>query len=96
MKTLHNSPNSKAQDNVPDIVRYGNPGMFELLCKASSESEGWMKSTKAMQVPGGGVVQTTTQQINPNGSSSISEALVFVPWVIVRKDIETGYNRLML
>ena len=29
----------------------GNGDMFKLLCKASSQKEGWMKSTKAMEIP---------------------------------------------
>jgi len=38
-----------------------------------------MKSTKAMLVPGGTVIQVTTQQRNPDGSYAVAEALTFVP-----------------
>lgn len=48
-KTLHNSDVSGARKNVPDIKVVGNGDMFRLLCKASSQNEGWMKSTKAME-----------------------------------------------
>ena len=68
MKTLHNSGVSDARVNVKDIRVVGNVDMFRLLCKASSDTEGWMKSTKACEVPGGCVVQVTTQQRNPDGS----------------------------
>jgi hypothetical protein len=51
MKTLHNSDISGARQNVKDIKVVGNGDMFRLLCKTSSENEGWMKSTKACQVP---------------------------------------------
>lgn len=86
-KTLHNSDVSGAHKNVPDIKVFGNGDMFQLLCKASSEAEGWMKSTKAMEIPGVGcVVQVTTQQ-----GEQIAEAVTFVPWVMIKelKD-ETG------
>lgn len=76
-KTLHNSTVSGARQNVEDIKVFGNGDTFKLICKASSEAEGWMKSTKAMEIPGVGcVVQVTTQQ-----GDNIAEALTFVPGV---------------
>ena len=84
MKTLHNSDVSGAKKNVPDIVVYGNGDMFKLLSKASSQREGWMKSTKAMEIPHVGcLVQVTTQQRNPDGSYAVAEALQFVPGVVL-------------
>lgn len=80
-KTLHNSEASGTRKNVPDVKFFGDGDLFQLLSKASSDAQGWMKSTKAMQVPGGCVVQVTTQQKNLNGSSAIAEALTFVPGV---------------
>lgn len=90
MKTLHNSDVSGARDNVKDIVVVGNGDMFRLLCKASSESEGWMKSTKACEVDGGCIVQVTTQQRNPNGSYVVAEAITFVPGVRISTDENNG------
>lgn len=89
-KTLHNSDISGAKKNVPDINVVGNGDMFQLLCKASSEAEGWMKSTKAMELPNGCLVQVTTQQKNKDGSYSIAEALSFVPGVKIDIDINGG------
>ena len=84
MKTLHNSDISGAKKNVPDIVVYGNGDLFKLLCKASSKKEGWMKSTKVMEIPHVGcLVQITTQQRNPDGSYAVAEALQFVPGVVL-------------
>lgn len=80
-KSLGNTTVDGAKKNVSDLVVYGNGDMFQLLCKASSKAEGWMKSTKAMQVHGGCLVQVTTQQRNPDGSYAIAEALQFVPGV---------------
>lgn len=94
-KTLHNSDLSGARKNVKDIKVVGNGDMFQLLCKASSEEEGWMKSTKAMEVTGGCIVQVTTQQKNPDGSYSLAEALTFVPGVKVYDDPEYKGGRVL-
>ena len=59
--------------------------LFKLLSKASSEAEGWMKSTKAMQTPMGCVVQVTTQQISADGSHTVAEALTFVPGATIEE-----------
>jgi len=47
-----------------------------------------MKSTKVCNVPGGCIVQVTTQQRNPDGSYAVAEALTFVPevWMIEEGD----------
>ncbi|MAW08006.1 MAG: hypothetical protein CME61_06960 [Halobacteriovoraceae bacterium] len=74
-KTLHNSDISGAKKNVRDIEVFGNGDTFKLICKASSKTEGWMKSTKAMEIEGVGcVVQVTTQQ-----GGNVAEAVTFVP-----------------
>lgn len=90
MKTLHNSDVSGARKNVKDIQVVGDGDLFRLLSKASSESEGWMKSTKAMEVSGGCLVQVTTQQRNPDGSYAVAEALSFVPSVKIADDENNG------
>ena len=78
-KTLYNSDGNGTQENVPDVNFFGDENTFQLIAKASSEEEGWMKSTKAMEIKGVGcVVQVTTQQQNENGSYSLAEALTFV------------------
>ena len=76
-KTLHNSTADGATKNVDDIKFYGDGDTFKLISKASSAKEGWMKSTKAMEIEGVGcVVQVTTQQ-----GDNVAEALTFVPGV---------------
>jgi hypothetical protein len=90
-KTLHNSDISGARVNVPDIKVVGNGDLFQLLAKASSQKEGWMKSTKAMEISGlGCLVQVTTQQRNPDGSYAVAEALTFVPNVAIQTDSNGG------
>ena len=92
MKTLSNSTVSGARKNVSDLAVVGNGDMFQLLCKASSKAEGWMKSSKAMEVASGCVVQVTTQQRNPDGSYVVAEALTFVPNVRIVKDTNVELN----
>jgi hypothetical protein len=90
-KTLHNSDISGAKQNVPDIKLIGDGDTFLLLCKASSDNEGWMKSTKAMAIKGVGcLVQVTTQQKNPDGSYAVAEALSFIPKVQIVRDLNGG------
>ena len=85
-KTLSNTTASQAKDNVKDIVFWGNGDTFKLLSKASSKAEGWMKSSKAMEIEGVGcVVQVTTQQGN-----NVAEAVTFVPGVKIQELYNTG------
>jgi len=70
-----------AKENISDLVIYGNGDTFALLCKASSRKQGFMKSSKVCNVPGGCIVQVTTRQKNPDGSYALAEALTFVPGV---------------
>lgn len=83
MKTLKNTTSDGASKNVKDIKFWGNGDTFKLISKAWSEEEGWMKSTKAMDVGRGVVVQVTTQQKNPDGSYAIAEALSYVDGVSI-------------
>ena len=97
MKTLHNSDVSGARENVKDIQVFGNGDMFQLLCKASSEAEGWMKSTKAMEITDlGCVVQVTTQQRNIDGNYVVAEAVTFVPGVSIMEDAVNGGRKLVI
>lgn len=64
---------------------WGNGDTFKLISKASSVAEGWMKSTKAMEIEAVGcVVQVTTQQGN-----NIAEAITFVPGVRIKEEYNT-------
>jgi predicted RNA-binding protein with TRAM domain len=94
-KTLGNTDVNGARKNVKDIVVFGNGDAFQLLCKASSQKEGWMKSTKAMEVPGGCVVQVTTHQRNHDGTNAVAEAVTFVPGVKIADDPDFGGRKLV-
>ena len=82
-KALGNTDANGTKKNVSDVVFFGDGDMFKLLCKASSKSQKWMKSTKAMEVPGGCVVQSTTQQ-----GDHVAEALTFVPCVRIHAHLD--------
>lgn len=83
-KSLSNTDSNGAKKNVKDIVFWGNGDTFKLISKASSKDEGWMKSTKAMEIKGVGcVVQVTTQQ-----NDNVAEALTFVPFVEIQEEME--------
>ena len=73
---------------ISDVVVHGDGDTFALLCKASSNAQGWMKSTKVCNVYDGCVVQVTTQQRNPDGSYAVAEAITYVPhcWIDTRTE----------
>ena len=74
-KSLNVESMSDLKAKVSDVEVFGDPGAWKVLGKASSKAQGWMKSTKAMEIPGRGVViQASTQQ-----GGQVAEALVFVP-----------------
>jgi hypothetical protein len=87
-KTLDISAVKQAKATISDLVVFGDGDIFGLLSKASTQEQGWMKSTKVMNVPGGCVVQVSTQQRNPDGSYAVAEALTYVPGVRMNRDAQ--------
>jgi len=88
MKTLGNTDTNGARKNVKDIVFWGNGDTFKLISKASSQAEGWMKSTKAMEIEGVGcVVQVSTQQ-----GDNVAEAVTFVPHTVIVEKLDPENN----
>lgn len=87
-KTVNVTDMQDLSNKVQDIEVFGDPGKWELLCKASSKSEGWMKSTKTMQLDNGLLVQVSTQQ-----GDNISEAITFIPRAKV-VEVKRGENTL--
>lgn len=95
MKTLNNTTEKQAKDQVSDLEVFGDGDSWKLLCKASSNMEGWMKSTKAYEIPGVGcMVQVTTQQRFSGGlrgwAYAVAEAVTFVPGVKIAEEVEKG------
>jgi hypothetical protein len=82
-KKLFNTDANAAKKNEKEILSWGIGDTFQLISKASSIEEGWMKSTKAMEIEGVGcVIQVTTQQ-----GDNVAEALTFVPMTKIKEFI---------
>ena len=92
-KTLDIKNIEDAKQKINDIEVFGDGDTFRLITKASYSSQGWMKSTKAMDTGNGCVIQVTTQQRNPDGSYAIAEAIAFVPNVRIHGK---GENRVII
>lgn len=86
-KTLENTKASGTKINVPDVQFYGDGDTFKCISKAWSKAQGWMKSTKAMNVPTGVVVQVSTQQ-----GDNVAEAVCFIPGCKVVAKGEENYE----
>lgn len=80
MRDLSNKNTSDIKNTIKDLKIIGNPDLWKLLCKVSSEQENFMKSTKVMNVPGGCIIQVST-----NENNNIAEALTFIPHVQYKK-----------
>jgi hypothetical protein len=73
---------TSSKDHPRDVRVFGNTDAWQLICKAHSSSEKWMRSTKAMEIPGiGCLVQVSTQQ-----GDHVAEAVCFVPFVSITTD----------
>ena len=75
---------TKTSDLPPEVNVVGNPDHFVLLFKAAAPN--WSKSTKAMDVGTGCVVQVSTEHLGLDGTVSLGEAVTFVPGVKISKD----------
>lgn len=67
----------------PTVV--GNPDNWQLLSKFVSSDKTIAKSTKAMSLGHGCLVQVTTKEGN-----AVAEALAYVPGVVVVEDVNGG------
>jgi hypothetical protein len=85
-KTLDVENAADATAKINDTKAVGNVDAWQLLGKASSKNQGWMKSTKAYEISGVGcLVQVSTQQ-----GDQVAEAVTFVPGVVVSLDVNGG------
>lgn len=62
VRSLDASSPATAKAGIPDLKVWGDPDMLKLIAKASSESQGFMKTMKAVDLEGGVIVQFETQQ----------------------------------
>ncbi len=90
-KSLDVTSVEDAKKKISDIKVVGDGNLVSLLCKASSEEQGWMKSAKALYVKGVGcVVQFTAQQRNIDGTYTMTDTACFVPGVKPMDDVNGG------
>lgn len=73
-----------AKDGGKSIV-VGNPDNWQLLSKFASGDKTITKSTKAMDLGHGCLVQVSTKE-----AGSVAEALMYVPGVTVAPDVNGG------
>jgi hypothetical protein len=79
------APKPPAPRKAAPIV-HGAPDLWTALQTMKDPETNASKTTRAMDVPGGVVINTCTR-----GSSFAAEALVFVPGVAIMKSGKTGY-----
>ena len=70
-KTLSNTDMNLKNKTKTEV--HGDPSKWVCICKASNESEGWMKSTKVMQLVSGCLIQVSTQQ-----GDNVAESVCYV------------------
>jgi hypothetical protein len=88
VEALRGSPASivtKTSDVQGPVQIFGKPDRFKLLFKASGAT--WVRSTKAMEVPGGCLVQVSTNFLTAAGENGV-EALSFIPGVRIANEPE--------
>lgn len=81
---------TETADLGDEVKIHGNPDNLKLLFKA--QGKGWKKSTKALELPNGCVVQVTTERQSATGDWASAEAVVFVPDVKVIEESEDNYK----
>ena len=67
----------ETKDVQGDVEIVGDPDRLKLLFKVDGGN--WVRSTKAMDVGPGCVVQTSTKFLTPQGAWNVAEALTYVP-----------------
>lgn len=66
----------------------GNPELWQTLQKVTDPNTGWTKTTRAMQVPGGVLINTCSRK---TGAPIAAEALVLVPGCHLMRDTAKGW-----
>lgn len=74
---------TQTSDLRTEVKTHGDPDQLKLLFKA--QGKGWKKSTKALELPGGCLVQVTTERQSAGGDWANAEAIIFVPSVKLEK-----------
>ena len=87
---VKNTDELKEEYEDKGVVVVGNPDNLVLLFSAKTEL--FHKSTKAISVEGGCIVQVTSSNLQKDGSWRTAEALTFVPKVKIVEDENGGHK----
>ena len=84
-KPLNNTSMDDLEEGTPDVEVHGDPGRWVCVGKASSVSQGWMKSTKVFEVKAGVHDRTIgcLVQVSTEYRGRVAEALSYVPDVSI-------------
>lgn len=74
-----------------DLQTIGDVKPWVILFQESSEKEKWSKTTRAMQLKDGCLVQTIIMSESTNGVNSIETALVYVPGAVIQMNSNKHY-----
>ncbi|MEW4152157.1 hypothetical protein Q0N88_18690, partial [Bacillus thuringiensis] len=85
-KDLNISEVRGAKKNISDLQVYGDGDTFALLCKASSQEQGWMKSTKNLSKIWGIIYVKRMIPMIHNYTSNISRE----QFELIREDLENA------
>lgn len=70
------APTPTAPKPKPPLEVAGDPHLWQTLQQVKDPASGWTKTTRAMQVPGGVLINTCSRKI---GSTVAAEALCLCP-----------------
>lgn len=85
-RTLDLLSSSDSKHRVAAFSEFGAPESWKKIYVASTPAEGWNDVTEAMQLPIGVLIRTSRVQRNGDGSTSLSEAVCFVPALVIQPD----------
>ncbi len=83
---------TKTSDLSGDVKTFGDPDQLKLLFKA--QGKGWKKSTKALELPNGCIIQVTTERQSTDGDWANAEAVTFIPDVKL-DHVDDGYYKVV-
>ncbi len=93
---LLSDEDAKARVAGKSFLSYGEPECWKKIALTCSESEQWNDVTEAMQVPHGVVLRTRTTQKNGDGTYHLTDAMVFLPALLIVHNEQTGLFTLVM
>jgi len=89
MQAVAPKPAAVPAKAAPKALRIvGNPDLWRTLQKVTDPATGWTKTTRAMTVPGGVLINTCSRK---TGAPIAAEALVLVPGCQLMHTMDNGW-----